>query len=100
MLLVYMKGGRNYMNQMLGEIKLFPYDDVPEDFLRCSGQALHINKYPKLYMLIGTKFGKGDEFQFKMPDLTKAAPKSLTYCIATEGKLPKIHSKNVVSQKT
>ncbi|MCM1988869.1 phage tail protein [Oceanirhabdus seepicola] len=82
------------MNQMLGEIKLFPYDDVPVGFHKCMGQALYINKYPKLYMLLGTKFGKGDNFQFRLPDLTEDAPKSLTYCIATEGKLPEIHCEN------
>ncbi|WP_066495607.1 phage tail protein [Abyssisolibacter fermentans] len=80
------------MNQMLGEIKLLPYYDIPEGWLRCSGQALHKNKYPKLYMLIGTKFGKEGDLQFKLPDLIETAPKGLTYCIATEGKLPKIHS--------
>ena len=79
------------MNQMLGEIKLIPYDDVPVGWLRCSGQSLHINKYPKLYMLIGTKFGKEGDFQFKLPDLTEAVPKGMTYCIAIEGRLPKIH---------
>lgn len=80
------------MNQILGEIKLIPYDDVPVGFLRCSGQALYINKYPKLYMIIGTKFGKRGKFEFKLPDLTKFVPEGLTYCIAIEGELPKIHS--------
>lgn len=94
MFLVCVKGDRNYMSQMLGEIKLLPYDDIPEGWLGCSGQALHINKYPKLYMLIGTKFGKEGDFQFKLPDLTEDAPKSLTYCIATEGELPQIFSES------
>lgn len=79
---------------MLGEIKLIPYDDVPVGWLRCSGQALHINKYPKLYMLLGKKFGKKGEFQFRLPDLTKEVPKGLTYCIAAEGELPQIHSES------
>lgn len=61
------------MNQMLGEIKLIPYDDVPVGWLRCEGQSLQINKYPKLYMLLGTKFGKEGEFEFRLPDLTGAA---------------------------
>ncbi|WP_066495599.1 phage tail protein [Abyssisolibacter fermentans] len=86
------------MNQMLGDIKLIPYDDVPVGWLRCSGQALYINEYPKLYMLIGTKFGKKGKFQFRLPDLTKDEPEGQTYCIATEGKVPEIHGKNMVSK--
>lgn len=88
------RGGKDYMNQILGEIKLLPYDDVPVGFLRCSGQALRINKYPKLYMLIGTKFGKEGDYKFKLPDLTDVTPKDLMYCIVTEGKVPKIHGES------
>ncbi len=88
------RGGRNDMNQMIGEIKLLPYDDVPEGFLRCKGQALPINKYPKLYMLIGTKFGKDGAFGFKLPDLTEASPQSLVYCMATQGEVPEIHGES------
>lgn len=82
------------MNQMLGEIKLIPYDDVPEGFLRCKGQSLYINKYPKLYMLLGTKFGQDGDMKFRLPDLTDAAPENLMYCIAAEGDVPEIHSES------
>lgn len=88
----YKKGGGEYMNQMLGEIKLVPYDDVPEGWLRCKGQSLHISKYPKLYMLIGTKFGKKDEQNFNLPNLKKEAPEGLTYYIAVEGNIPEIQN--------
>lgn len=80
------------MEAMIGEIKLLPYDDIPAGYVCCEGQALNINEYPKLYMLIGRKFGKEGEHQFKLPDLTKITPRGLAYCIATEGKLPKIYS--------
>lgn len=76
----------------MGEIKLFPYDDIPVGYMACEGQLLNIHEYPKLYMLIGSKFGKEGEQQFKLPDLKKDAPKGLFYCIAIEGKLPKILS--------
>lgn len=82
------------MNQMLGEIKLIPYDDVPEGWLKCEGQALLIGEYPKLYMLIGTKFGKDGDFQFRLPDLTENAPKDMTYCIAIDGEVPQIHGES------
>lgn len=83
------------MNQMLGEIKLIPYADIPTGWLSCNGQLVNINKYPKLYMLIGTKFGKEGAHKFRLPNLTEVTPKDLTYCIATEGELPKIHSGGV-----
>lgn len=82
------------MSQKLGEIRLIPYDDVPEGWLRCSGQSLSINKYPKLYMLLGTKFGENGELQFKLPDLTEDAPEEMLYCIAIEGEVPKINGES------
>lgn len=79
------------MNQMLGEIKLLPYDNMPEGWLPCQGQDLPVNKYPKLYMMIGTKFGNESEFSFKLPDLRDKLLEGMTYCIAAEGELPAIH---------
>lgn len=81
------------MNQMLGEIKLFPYYDLPEGWLECDGKALHINKYPMLYMLIGTRFGKEGDHFFKLPNLKDKQFNNLTYCIAIQGDLPKINNK-------
>ncbi|HWR54971.1 MAG TPA: phage tail protein [Negativicutes bacterium] len=78
------------MSQLLGEIKLLPYDDIPAGWIKCEGQALDINKYPKLYMLLGTKFGQDGQFQFMLPDLRGKAPSGLVYCIAAEGELPRI----------
>jgi microcystin-dependent protein len=78
------------MSQLLGEIRLFAYDDIPVGWMKCEGQSLDINKYPKLYMMIGTKFGQEGEFKFTLPDLREKAPPGLVYCIAAEGKLPKI----------
>lgn len=78
------------MRHMLGEIKLLPYDDIPLGWLVCKGQSVDINDYPKLYMLIGTKFGSDDKYQFNLPDLTSEAPENMVYCISTEGELPYI----------
>lgn len=80
------------MSQMIGEIKLFPFDDIPEGWMRCGGQKLHVKDYSRLYMLIGTKFGKVNDTEFKLPDLNDAAPNNLVYCIAINGDLPVIHS--------
>jgi len=80
------------MSPMIGEIKLFPFDDIPDGWMRCSGQQLHVKDYSRLYMLIGTKFGKVNDTEFKLPDLSDTAPKKLVYCIAIKGELPVIHS--------
>lgn len=78
------------MSRLLGEIRLISYDDIPVGWMKCEGQCLEINKYPKLYMMIGTKFGQNGKFTFVLPDLREKAPPGLTYCIATEGSLPAI----------
>lgn len=77
------------MNRLLGEIRLIAYDDIPLGWLKCEGQSLDINKCPKLYMMIGTKFGQG-QFQFTLPDLREKAPPGLVYCIAAEGHIPRV----------
>ena len=58
--------------------------------MKCEGQSLDINKYPLLYMIMGTKFGQDGEYQFSLPDLREEAPTGLVYCIATEGSLPPV----------
>ena len=83
------------MSQFLGEIRLIAYDDVPVGWMKCEGQSLDINRYPKLYMMIGTKFGQDGKFKFTLPDLREKAPAGLIYCIATEGKLPRLEVNEV-----
>ncbi|ATW24674.1 phage tail protein [Candidatus Formimonas warabiya] len=78
------------MNQILGEIRLIVYDDIPVGWMKCEGQSLDINKYPLLYMIMGTKFGQDGKYQFSLPDLREKAPPGLIYCISTEGSLPAI----------
>jgi microcystin-dependent protein len=78
------------INQLLGEIRLIAYDDIPSGWLRCEGQSLDINKYPLLYMMMGTKFGQDGNYRFSLPDLRGKAPPGLIYCIATKGSLPAI----------
>lgn len=77
------------MNQLLGEIRLIAYDDIPSGWMRCEGQSLDINQYPLLYMIMGTKFGQDGKYQFSLPDLQEKAPPGLVYCIAAEGEMPR-----------
>jgi len=78
------------MCPFLGEVRLFPYDNIPVGWLACKGQALYINEYPKLYMLIGTKFGGDGKQNFKLPDLREKSPAKMVYCIAVEGEFPDV----------
>lgn len=73
---------------ILGEIRLFPYGKTPDGWLACAGQALYINQYPKLYMLLGTRFGGDGTQKFKMPDLREKSPENLLYCMAVDGEFP------------
>ncbi|MCD5415092.1 MAG: phage tail protein [Clostridiales bacterium] len=82
------------MTQTIGEIRLISYTDIPSGWLRCRGQSLSINEYPKLYMLLGAKFGRESELQFNLPNLTSNGPEDLVYCIATVGELPNINGKS------
>lgn len=78
------------MNWLLGEVRLFPYEKIPSDWLSCEGQTLYINEYSELYMVIGTRFGGDGRHKFKLPDLKKKAPQNMIYCIAVQGDFPKL----------
>ena len=73
---------------LIGEIKLLPYEESPRGWMPCSGQTLHINEHPKLYMILGTKFGKEGDLGFRLPDMRGDAKPGFRYCIAVEGDIP------------
>lgn len=75
---------------IIGEIKLFTYDDVPDGYMKCCGQSIKVHDYPKLYMMIGAKYGREDELHFSLPDLRGDTPNGMSYCIAFDGEIPKI----------
>ena len=78
------------MNAYLGEVRLFPYGKIPGGWLFCEGQTLYIQEYPRLYMLLGTKFGGDGRHKFKLPDLRTKSPEKLMYCMAAEGEFPEV----------
>lgn len=77
----------------IGEIKLFTYDDIPVGFLECDGRKLEKSKYPKLYMMIGSKYGTCEEQYFCLPDLKDDTLIDIKYCIAYIGEIPSIESR-------
>lgn len=58
----------------IGEIRLFGFPRVPNNWLACTGQSLPISSYDVLYAVIGTTYG-GDGVQtFNLPDLRGRVP--------------------------
>lgn len=74
----------------IGEIKLFTYDDIPVGFLECDGRKLEKSSYPKLYMMIGDKYGDCEDHFFYLPNLKDTTPKGMKSCIAYKGEIPSI----------
>lgn len=74
----------------IGEIKLFAYNDIPDGFLECDGKKMKKNKYPKLYMMIGNRYGDCEEQYFRLPNLKDSTPKDMKCCIAYRGEIPNI----------
>lgn len=58
---------------LIGEIRLFPYDFVPVDWLPCNGQALSTDHYPALFAIIGNAWGGDGLTTFCAPNLNHRA---------------------------
>ncbi|MDF7775189.1 tail fiber protein [Sphingomonas sp. AOB5] len=52
----------------IGEIRLFPYSRIPQNWLPCDGRLLKANENNALYTLLGNLYG-GNYPQFALPDL-------------------------------
>jgi microcystin-dependent protein len=55
----------------IGTIKSCASDIIPSGFLNCNGQIVLIADYPKLFDVVGTRWGHGnnDGLSFHLPDL-------------------------------
>lgn len=104
------------MAPIISEIRLFPFTDVPKDWLPCDGRLLPITSFMALFSLLETTYGGDGKTSFALPDLrgripvgidrehpagrafafeagdageTAAQPAlALNFCIATEGDYP------------
>ena len=73
----------------IGEIRLFPYDKCPRDWIEAEGQVMAISRHSALFRLIGTRFGGDGNVAFNLPDLRDQVPeRGLRYCIALQGGYP------------
>jgi microcystin-dependent protein len=77
------------MGQLLGEIRLFPYNFVPALWAPCDGQVLMITKAQTLFAVLGTRYGGDGQSTFALPNLKGKAPDpNMRYCIAMQGEFP------------
>lgn len=78
------------MDSILGEVRLFSFDRVPEGWLECAGQTLEVMQYTQLYSLIGNKFGGSGMTTFCLPNLAGIGQTSakVKYYISTQGEYP------------
>ncbi len=73
----------------VGEIRLFPFDKCPRDWIEAEGQVMAISRHAALFRLIGTRFGGDGGVSFNLPDLREAVPeRGLRYCISLKGTYP------------
>ena len=53
----------------IGEIRAFPYNFAPRNWLFCEGQLLPIAQHTALFSLLGTTYGGDGRTTFGVPDL-------------------------------
>ena len=81
------------MEQLIGQIAIFPWYWEPRDWAKCDGRLLSITQNCALFALIGTEFG-GDGINYfaltKMPPIKteNAGGGDLAYYIALQGYFP------------
>lgn len=56
------------MDAFFGEIRLFPYNYVPQGWVVCDGTSLPVQKYQGLYAVISNTYG-GNSVNFNVPNL-------------------------------
>ena len=57
------------MDNVLGEIRVFPYNFAPKYWLPCDGRLLPISQNTALFSLLGTTYGGNGTTNFAIPDL-------------------------------
>lgn len=58
------------MDSFIGEICIFPYGFVPENWLPCWGQTLSAKQYQALFSILGNKYGGDGINNFMLPNLS------------------------------
>lgn len=53
----------------LGEIRVFGFNFVPQDWAFCNGATVPVGQYTALFSLLGTQFGGNGTSTFQLPNL-------------------------------
>lgn len=61
--------GGVFMDQYVGEIRMFGGNYAPEGWAFCNGQLLSVSTYNKLFSIIGITYGGDGVSNFALPDL-------------------------------
>lgn len=66
---------RRHTNEMVGEIKMWAGDEIPDGWLLCDGSEVSIEEYPYLFKAIRNSWGvPNSSSNFKLPDFTGRVP--------------------------
>lgn len=57
------------MDNYIGEIRLFPYNHIPANWMACNGQTLNLQQYQALGALIVNTYGGNFPQNFNLPNL-------------------------------
>ena len=57
------------MDQFIGEIRVFPYNFAPRDWVLCNGQLMSIANNTALFSILGTTYGGDGKTTFAVPNL-------------------------------
>jgi microcystin-dependent protein len=83
----------------IGEVRMFSFDYVPEDWAPCDGQLLPVAQNRELAQPLGTRYGGNGQETFGLPDLRDRAAiqapghaaepyLAVMFCIAINGLYP------------
>jgi microcystin-dependent protein len=65
------------LEALLGEIRIFATDDIPENWLPCDGRTINIRDNPALFALLGVMYGGNGTTTYALPDLRARIPISV-----------------------
>jgi microcystin-dependent protein len=75
------------MDELIGVIKLFGGNFIPQGYMECNGQLLNLQQYVALFSIISTTYGGNGQTNFALPKLTPPDEK-MKYIICVEGMYP------------
>lgn len=62
------------MEPFVGEIRLFSFNQIPQNWAACEGQTMAIAQNQALFALLGTTYGGNGTTTFALPDLRGRVP--------------------------